>query len=80
MKKNLGFLVEKLGLLAVVIFMMTAFGRLLQMELDRRYTDAFLHYFYIWFSFFSILFLIFVAFYIAHLLATRQYRKTNKTK
>lgn len=77
MKKNLGFLVEKLGLLACVIFVMTAFGRLVQMELDRRYTDAFLHYFYIWFSFGCLLFLIFVAFYIAHQIAVRDYKKKD---
>ena len=80
MKQNLIFIAEKLGLLACVIFVMTAFGRLLHTELDRKYTDAFAHYFYIWFSFFSILFLIFVAFYIAHLLATRQYRKNQNKK
>lgn len=77
MKKNLIFLAEKLGLLACVIFMMTAFGHLLHMELDRKWHDAFHHYFYVWFSFACLLFLIFVAFYLAHEIAVRQYRKTK---
>lgn len=80
MKENLIFIAEKLGLLACVIFIMTAFGHLLHMELDRKYTDAFHHYFYVWFSFGCILVLIFVAFYIAHLMATRQYRKNKHIK
>ena len=80
MKKNLIFLAEKLGLLACVIFMMTAFGHLLQMELDRKYTDAFHHYFYIWFSFGSLLVLIFAAFYLAHEIAVRDYRVNKPEK
>jgi hypothetical protein len=77
MKKNLIFITEKLGLLACVIFMMTAFGRLLHTELDRKYNDAFHHWFYIWFSLGAILFLIFVAFYLVNRLATNDY-STNK--
>ena len=78
MKKNLIFLVEKLGLLACVFGAMTAFGRLLHMELDRKWNDAFHHYFYIWFSFGSLLFLIFIAFYLAHQIAVRDYKKIKK--
>ena len=74
MKQNLIFIAEKLGLLACVIFMITAFGHLLQTELDKKYTDAFMHYFFIWFSFGCILFLIFAAFYVAHLIAVRDYK------
>jgi hypothetical protein len=74
MKKNLIFIVEKLGLLACVIFMMTAFGRLLHTELDRKWHDAFHHYFYVWFSFACVLFLLFAAFYLAHQIATRDYK------
>ena len=77
MKENLIFIAEKLGLLACVIFMITAFGHLLHMELDRKYTDAFHHYFYVWFSFACLLFLIFAAFYLAHEIAVREYRKTK---
>jgi hypothetical protein len=74
MKQNLTFLAEKLGLLTCIILMMTTFGHLLHMELDRKWHDAFHHYFYIWFSFGSLLFLLFAAFYVAHQIATRDYR------
>jgi hypothetical protein len=74
MKQNLIFLAEKLGLLTCIILMMTVFGHLLHMELDRKWHDAFHHYFYIWFSFGSLLFLLFAAFYVAHQIATRDYR------
>lgn len=80
MKQNLIFIAEKLGLLACVIFMMTAFGHLLHTELDRKYNDAFVHYFFIWFSFGCLLFLLFVAFYIAHLIATRDYKVNKPSK
>jgi len=74
MKKNLIFLAEKLGLLGCIILMMTVFGHLLHMELDRKWHDAFHHYFYVWFSFACVLFLLFAAFYVAHLIAARDYK------
>lgn len=79
MKKNLIFLVEKLGLLACVIGLIATFGQLLQIELDKKWHNAFHHYFYVWFSFGSLLFLLFVAFYLAHEIAVRDY-KVNKPK
>ncbi len=80
MKKNLIFIAEKLGLLACVLFIITAFGHLLKMELDRKYTDAFMHWFYVWFSFGCILVLIFVAFYLAHEIAVRDYKINKPSK
>jgi cytochrome oxidase assembly protein ShyY1 len=80
MKKNLIFIAEKLGLLACVIFMMTSFGRLLHTELDAKWTNAFMHYFFVWFSFGCLLVLLFVAFYLAHEIAVRDYKINKPSK
>ena len=74
MKQNLIFLAEKLGLLACTIFVTSVFGRLLHLELDRKYSDASLHYMFIIVFFTCILFLIFAAFYLAHEIAVRDYK------
>ena len=80
MKKNILFLIEKLGVLACVIFMASAFGQILHKELDRHYTDASLHYMFIIIFFSCVIFLIFVAFYVTHLIASRDYKYYSKKK
>ena len=74
MKKNIIFVAGKLFLLALVIGMTSAFGRILQLELGRKYTDAGFHYLFIIVFASCVLFLLFIAFYLAHQIAARDYK------
>jgi hypothetical protein len=80
MKKNMYFVAGKLIMLSLVIGMAATLGRVLHIELDKPHRDAFAHWFFTLFFFGCVLFLIFIAFYVAHLIATRDYKYHSKKK